>query len=67
MNLKYAVFVNAEDKGTVLSTCYRTDDESQAVQFYNKAMAFYGKSAVYVISLKRWKDDKYKSIKTELS
>ena len=67
MNLKYAVFINAEDKGTVLSTCYRTDDESQAVQFYAKAMEFYGKSATYVISLKRWSNGVYKSIKTELS
>lgn len=63
MKKNYLVSANVECKGTILNIVYETDDESQAVNYFNELEDHYIDISTKLIVLKRWKDETYLQIK----
>ena len=66
MNLNYQVTANVENKGFVLSQDFKTNDESQAVNHFNKLVDYYELAAIKLIVLYRWNGETYLQIKLAL-
>lgn len=59
----YFVGIIAECDGYALETRYYSNDESQAVNYFNHSVEYYSKHPIRVVVLKKWNGDTYHQIK----
>jgi len=63
MKKKYLIIANVEHQGAILNLTYESDDESQAINYFNELEDFYLDIPTKLIALKTWKNESYLQIK----
>lgn len=63
MKKKYLITANVEHQGAILNLSYESDDESQAVNYFNELEDYYIDIPTKLISIKKWHNESYLQIK----